>query len=213
MYYVSLENLLSIEDLVDRAAYFAVDAHKGQTRKNKVTPVCMHLFEASTVAISICEDLMRENIIDKTELKNIVAAVLLHDTVEDTTTTEENIYEYFGKRVGDLVMGETEQHPGGVADSSTWQVRKEESLKRLAESDDIGVKVMWLADKVSNIRSYYRMRMLKGKNMWDCFHEKDNEKQKWYYYRVAELLKDLSFTSAYGEYMRLTDIVFDDKYN
>ena len=86
--------------LLDRAIVFAVKAHEGTERRGKGFPYIVHPMEAMEIVASITPD------------QELLAAAALHDTVEDTDTTIEEIRENFGKRVALLVMTETEMMMG-----------------------------------------------------------------------------------------------------
>ena len=95
--------------------------------------------------------------------------------------------------------------------AGTWQSRKEKSLKKLSEADDPGVGILWLSDKLSNMRSFYRIRKKLGSSMWDRFNQKDPSKQEWYYRSVCGLLeRSLDSTEAFAEFKKLVDAVFGD---
>jgi len=183
-------------ELVEQAALFAIKAHAGMTRKNG-RPYILHPMEVAAIVGSVTEDC------------EVIAAGLLHDVVEDTPHTSEEIRELFGDRVATLVASETEDKRADLPPEETWKIRKEESLKVLAEASDSGVKVLWLGDKLSNMRSFSLLKQTKGDHMWDAFHVKDPALQAWYYRSIAKLLSDLSDTDAWKEYNRLTEQVFE----
>lgn len=83
---------------INLAGAFAKNAHMGQTRKYTGEPYIVH---PSAVA-----ELLRLNYKECTE--EMYMAALLHDTVEDTDATIEEIEEFFGKEVADLVEGLTD---------------------------------------------------------------------------------------------------------
>ena len=95
-----------------------------------------------------------------------------------------------------------------MAREDSWRLRKEEALEQLRNTDDFGVKVMWMADKLSNIRSFFRLWLREGDRLFDNFHQKDIKQQEWYYRTVAELLTNFEGTPAYLEYAYLVDVVF-----
>ena len=90
----------------------------------------------------------------------------------------------------------------------TWKIRKEESLLVLKNAEDIDVLIVWLGDKLANMRSLYREWKIQGDAMWNHFNQKDINEQAWYYYSIVELTSRLSHTAAWIEYKALTDIVF-----
>ena len=114
--------------IFDEAIKLAVSAHSGQTRKTDSTPYILHPMEAAAIAGSITDDL------------DVLAAAVLHDAVEDTGVSVDEIASKFGNRVAELVDAETEDKRDGRPPEETWKARKEESLKRLAESKDRDVK-------------------------------------------------------------------------
>ena len=182
---------------IDEAIKFAVDAHSGMTRKRVGTPYIMHPMETAVIVSTLTCD------------EDVIAAALLHDVVEDTPVTIEEVEERFGPRVAQLVASETEDKRPGIPRSESWRQRKEESLEELARTDDLDIKRLWLGDKLSNMRSFYRLHLREGDNLWRNFNQTDPLQQEWYYRRVAELLGDLRDTEAWQEYMFLTDLVFE----
>ena len=186
-------------DVFEKSVAFAIKAHEGQTRKKEGIPFILHPCEAAAIAGTLTND------------RDILAAVMLHDTVEDTDATIEDIRREFGERVAELVAKETENEYEGVAREESWKLRKAESLEQLRNSDDFGVKVMWMSDKLSNMRSFFRLWLREGNRLFDNFHQKDIKQQEWYYRTVAELLTNFEGTPAYLEYSYLVDVVFGGK--
>lgn len=181
----------------EEAIKFATNAHSGMVRKWENTPYILHPMEVSVIAGTM------------TDNEEIIAAALLHDTVEDTEVTMEGIRDKFGNRVADLVKSETEDKRSYLPPDATWQVRKEESLEVLKNTNDLGVKILWLSDKLSNMRSFYRKYVKCGDSLWQDFHQKDPDKQFWYYNTIADLLSDLKEFEAWKEYKWLINKVFN----
>lgn len=184
-------------NLLEDALCFATKKHEGQTRKGGVLPYILHPVEVAAIVGTLTEDQV------------ILAAAVLHDTLEDTETTYEELEQRFGKRVADLVAAESEKKRKDRSAESTWRIRKEETLRDLKNCDDPAVKMICLGDKLSNMRSIYRSYRKIGNDLWNDFHQKDPAAQSWYYRSVAELLSELKDTEAYREYRYLTDIVFE----
>ncbi len=181
----------------DLAAKYAVEHHSGQKRKLSGTPYVLHPFEAASIASTITGD------------EDVLIAAILHDVVEDTSATIEEVERLFGKRVAELVMGESENKYEDEPPEDTWIKRKEESLEKLKNSKDIGVKILWLSDKLSNIRAYDRSYEEIGDELWKHFHQKDKEKHGWYYKSILKLLeKELGDTAAYKECKTLYEKIF-----
>ncbi|MBA3453078.1 MAG: bifunctional (p)ppGpp synthetase/guanosine-3',5'-bis(diphosphate) 3'-pyrophosphohydrolase, partial [Deltaproteobacteria bacterium] len=125
--------------LVRRAYQFAAQAHDGQTRKSGDPYVTHPLAVAQIIA----------------ELKLDVASVcagLLHDCVEDTSATIEQLSELFGKEVAFLVEGVTKL---GKLPYSTREEQQAENFRKmlLAMARDIRVILVKLCDRLDNMRS------------------------------------------------------------
>ena len=183
-------------ELVSEAIAFAVKAHDGMRRKKSEAPYILHPMEAAVIVGTMTDD------------QNLIAAAALHDVVEDAGITIEEIEKRFGKRVRELVESETEDKRADLPPESTWRIRKEESLEALTNTDDIGVLMVWLGDKLANMRAIYRDFKVEGEAMWRRFNQKDASEQAWYYRSIVSLTKVLSDTSAWLEYKTLTELVF-----
>ncbi len=184
-----------MEDLLNEAIAFALRVHAGQKRKSGV-PYILHPLEAVVIAGSLTGD------------EEVLAAAALHDVVEDAGVAPGEIEKIFGKRVLSLVLSETEDKRPERPPEDTWMIRKKESLRVLSETGDEGVKILWLADKLSNIRSFYAGVRAEGDSYFDRFHQKDKKLHEWYYREIAGSLRSLEDTCAYQEYVSLIDRVF-----
>ena len=183
-------------ELVSEAIAFAVKAHDGMRRKKSDAPYILHPMEAAVIVGTMTTD------------QNLIAAAALHDVVEDAGITIEEIEAEFGKRVRELVESETEDKRADLPPESTWHIRKEESLSVLKNTDDIAVLMVWLGDKLANMRSIYRDWKIEGDAMWQRFNQKDVNQQAWYYRSIVKLTERLCDTSAWLEYKTLTELVF-----
>ena len=183
-------------EIVSEAIIFAVKAHDGMRRKKSDAPYILHPMEAAVIVGTMSDD------------QELIAAAALHDVVEDTDITIEEIEEKFGKRIKELVASETEDKRADLPPAETWRIRKEESLEDLKNTDDIGVLMVWIGDKLANMRSIYREWKVEGDAMWQKFNQKNVSEQAWYYRSIAKLTERLSDTSAWIEYNTLTELVF-----
>ena len=183
-------------ELVSEAIAFAVKAHDGMRRKKSDAPYILHPMEAAVIVGTMTDD------------QNLIAAAALHDVVEDTDITIDEIEEKFGRHVRELVESETEDKRADLPPEATWRIRKEESLEVLRNADDVGVLIVWLGDKLANMRAIYRDFKADGVQMWQRFNQKDVNEQAWYYRSIVELTARLSDTSAWLEYKTLTELVF-----
>lgn len=181
---------------LNEAIGFATRCHAGQMRKMANTPYILHPLEVAAIIGSMSDD------------EDLMIAGLLHDTVEDCGTDPRLIRETFGPRVSALVQSETEDKLSDRPPAETWKERKEESLLMLRHTKDRDVKILWLADKLSNIRSFYREHRKNGDAVWQNLHQKDPAMQGWYYKTVAEYTSELSDTAAYQEYAALVESIF-----
>ena len=189
-------------ELVDRAIKFAVDAHHNTERRGKGFPYIVHPMEAMEIVATITPD------------PELLAAAALHDTVEDTDVTIEQIREAFGDRVAELVHAESDQLNGelynGANETETWHARKQAAIDRLAAAPH-DAKIVAMGDKLSNMRAIWRDYQVKGDELWNIFHVKDKASHEWHYRGLAASLSELSDTFAYQEFIRLIDEVFGKK--
>lgn len=189
-------------DLFDRALKFASDAHHGTGRRGKGFPYIIHCMEAAEIVATITND------------QEILAAALLHDVIEDTDITAEDIQREFGARVTELVVGESE--PDNVfesesAERSSWEDRKRFVIARLAKQPRDN-KIVALGDKLSNMRAIARDFNREGDKIWDLFHAPDPHMHEWHYRGLVESLRELEDTEAFQEFAGLVDDVFSRAY-
>lgn len=189
-----------MSELTDRAIIFATGKHASQVRKFAGTPYILHPLEVASIIASLTPD------------EEVIAAGILHDTIEDCGASPSEIEELFGARVMSLVCSETEDKLPDRPAGETWLIRKKESLKEL-DSCCAEVKILWLADKLSNMRSFCSEHEADGDAMWQKMNQKDISLQKWYYYSVLEKLGELSYSRAYRELKWLTDELFGGEGN
>ena len=182
--------------LLDRAIVFATKAHSGTLRKKDGIPYILHPMEVASIAGGITTDV------------EVLTAALLHDTVEDTNVTLDTIKSQFGDRVAALVASETEDKRRDRSPAETWMQRKMESLAALRNAVDPGVHVLWLSDKLANMRSFARQYEKEGDRMWKDYHQTDPARQAWYYRRIEALTSDLKDTNAWKELRALNARVF-----
>lgn len=183
-------------DLVSEAIEFAVRAHDGMRRKKSDAPYILHPMEAAVIVGTMSED------------QNLIAAAALHDVVEDAGVSIDEIEARFGRRVRELVESETENKREGLPPEETWYIRKSETLAALERTDDIGVLMVWIGDKLANLRALYRTFRVEGEAMWQSFNQTDPNMQAWYYRSIVRLTERLSDTMAWLEYKSLTELMF-----
>ena len=182
-------------ELLDRAIVFAVHAHSGTERRGKGYPYIVHPLEAVEIVATMTAD------------QELLAAAALHDTVEDTEVTVEQIRTEFGDRVADLVAAESDEMPAGVSEEDSWHSRKRAAIDRLANAAR-ETKIVALGDKLSNMRAIARDYAVQGDAFWNLFHAKDPKDHEWHYRGLAEALRELDGTFAYKEFEELINQVF-----
>ena len=181
--------------LLDQAILFATEAHKGQLRKGTNIPYILHPLEAATIVGTMTTD------------DEIIAGAVLHDVVEDTDATVEQIKALFGARVAGFVASESENKREDLPAESTWKIRKQETLDHLKNAP-IEIKMITLGDKLSNIRAIYRDYMTIGDELWQRFNQKDKSQHCWYYSSIADCLAELDGYAVYAEYCELVKKAF-----
>ena len=182
-------------DLLDRAIVFAVRAHHDTERRGKGFPYIVHPMEAMEIVATITSD------------QELLAAAALHDTIEDTDVTVEDIRREFGDRVAELVHAESDRFTEGVSEEDSWHDRKQAAIDRLSNASH-DAKIVAMGDKLSNMRAIWRDYQTKGDELWNIFHVKDKASHEWHYRGLADSLSELSDTFAYKEFVRLIDEVF-----
>lgn len=181
--------------LLSEAIIFAANAHEGQFRKGTQIPYILHPMETAAIVGTMTTD-------DET-----LAGAVLHDVVEDTDATADEIEELFGRHVAALVASESENKRENDPAESTWKIRKQETLDHLKNAP-LDVKLIALGDKLSNMRAIYRDYNTIGDGLWKRFSQKDKNQHNWYYRSIAECLFELADYQAYTEYVGLVETTF-----
>lgn len=182
-------------ELLDRAIIFAVRAHAGTERRGKGFPYIVHPMEAVEIVATITAD------------QELLSAAALHDTVEDTDVTVDQLRAEFGDRIAALVASESDVVMAGVSEEDSWHTRKKAAIDRLAAASH-DAKIVALGDKLSNMRAIARDYAVKGDELWKIFHAKDPKDHEWHYRGLADSLRELSDTFAFKEFEALIDQVF-----
>ena len=182
-------------ELLDRAIIFAVHAHHNTERRGKGFPYIVHPMETVEIVATITSD------------QELLAAAALHDTIEDTDVTVEDIRREFGDRIAELVHAESDQFTEGVSEEDSWHDRKQAAIDRLAAASH-DAKIVALGDKLSNMRAIWRDYQVKGDELWKIFHVTDKASHEWHYRGLAASLAEFKDTFAYQEFVRLIDEVF-----
>ena len=145
--------------LIHEAIEFAAVKHRNQVRKGTNTPYIVHPMEVMYI--------LAGNGCDET----VIAAGLLHDTVEDAGATLKEIEEKFGKEVADIVAAESEDK------SKIWQERKQTTIDRLP-NESFEAQLVCCADKLANVRSMYYDFQKIGEKLWERFNAPKEKRRK-----------------------------------
>lgn len=182
-------------ELLDRAIVFAVKAHANTERRGKGYPYIVHPLEAVEIVATMSPD------------QELLAAAALHDTVEDTEVTVEQLKAEFGERIASLVADESDVMPEGMTEEASWHQRKQAAIDRLSRASH-DAKMVALGDKLSNMRAIARDYDEIGDALWNRFHTNDPKEHEWHYRGLADALRELEDTVAYKEFESLINKVF-----
>jgi (p)ppGpp synthase/HD superfamily hydrolase len=157
------------DQILFEAIEFAARAHSGQFRKGTRIPYIIHPFNVARILIEYgCKE-------------EVVVAGFLHDTVEDTPVTLDEIEQSFGKEVAALVQGASE--PRHATD--TWEHRKEHTIEYLKTAPE-DILLVASADKLDNILSIKVEYAKIGESAFSRFN-RGKDQQRWYYQSLAEV--------------------------
>lgn len=182
-------------ELLDRAIVFAVKAHANTERRGKGYPYIVHPLEAVEIVATMTAD------------QELLTAAVLHDTVEDTEVTVEQLKAEFGERIASLVADESDVMPEGMTEEDSWHQRKQAAIDRLSKASH-DAKMVALGDKLSNMRAIARDYDEIGEALWNRFHTNDPKEHEWHYRGLADALRELEDTVAYKEFESLINKVF-----
>lgn len=165
--YMEVNDIMNIKE---KAKLFAIRAHMGQVRKSEPDkPMIMHPIGVGQLLESFGYD------------DNVVAAGYLHDVVEDTKYTTENIEKEFGSDIASLVMGASEPDK-----SLSWEERKKHTIEETKKLP-LRNKLVICADKINNLEDLFLKFEKSGERDFSAF-KRGEEQQKWYYTSIYESL-------------------------
>lgn len=175
--------------MIREAADFAARAHQGMVRKGSSIPYIYHPMEVALCVAQMTDD------------PEVIAAAYLHDVLEDTAVTAEELRLHFGSRVLELVLAETEDK------RFSWRERKAATVEHLASASR-DVKLLTLADKLNNLHSTAVEYLMHGDEVWQRFNEKRKSSHQWYYQGIIDGLRELEELPQYQELKELYKFVF-----
>ncbi len=155
--------------LLNQAIQFATHAHRNQLRKGTDLPYIVHPF---AVGMTLSQFGFSEE---------VIAAGLLHDTLEDGGVTEQGLASEFGTEIAAIVVGCSEPDK-----SLPWRERKQHTIDSM-HSAAWPVKAVVAADKLDNLRAMAADFAQIGGDLWKRFKQ-GPESQEWYYRSVFQAL-------------------------
>ncbi len=158
--------------LIDAALIFAAQAHRGQVRKGTGTPYIVHPVGVMLLLIQAGE-----------HDPELLAAALLHDTLEDADVTEAALRDQFGPRVAEIVAGASEPY----SRDELWETRKQHTVAYLRTAPR-AVQLVAAADKLHNLTSMVIDYEDLGDELWSRFN-RGRPNIAWYYRSVCESLR------------------------
>ena len=191
--YLSSNHRKKVE-MIERAFNFAREAHKG-IRRRSGEPYILHPIAVAKIA-------NQEIGLGSTS----ICAALLHDVVEDTEYTVEDIEQHFGKKIAQLVSGLTKISGGIFGDKASAQAENFRKLL-LTMSEDIRVVLLKMADRLHNMRTLGSMAPNKQfKIAGETLYIYAPLAHRLGLFAIKTELEDLSFKYEHpGAYARITD--------
>jgi (p)ppGpp synthase/HD superfamily hydrolase len=156
-------------DIVEKAIIFAAKAHYNQKRKGTDIPYITHPFAVGML-------LQKEKCSEA-----VITAGILHDTLEDTETTFEDLTEVFGVHVANLVQAASKNDK-----TLPWEVRKQQTIDMLEDASLEEIQVI-VADKYHNLKSIQNDLQFHGESIWQRFNRGKRD-QHWYYASIVKAL-------------------------
>ena len=193
--YLSSNHRKKVE-IIDKAFKFARDAHKG-IRRRSGEPYIMHPLAVATIV-------SQEIGLGSTS----ISAALLHDVVEDTDYTVEDIKAQFGEKIARIVDGLTKISGGIFGDKASLQAENFRKLL-LTMAEDVRVVLIKMADRLHNMRTLSSMPANKQyKIAGETLYIYAPLAHRLGLYAIKTELEDLSFKYNHpGEYQRISELV------
>ncbi len=191
--YLSSNHRKKVE-IIDKAFKFARDAHKG-IRRRSGEPYIMHPIAVATIVI-------QEIGLGSTS----ISAALLHDVVEDTDYTVEDIEAQFGHKIARIVDGLTKISGGIFGDQASLQAENFRKLL-LTMGEDVRVVLIKMADRLHNMRTLQSMPANKRyKIAGETLYVYAPLAHRLGLYAIKTELEDLSFKYNHpAEYQRIKE--------
>ncbi len=175
---------------IEKAIKKASLLHDGQVRKGTPNfPYITHLFSVATILSQYSDD------------EEVIAAGILHDTIEDTNYSPEELKNEFGTRVHDMVMEVTEKKG---KEEVSWRERKQAYLDSLAHTDNAEALLISVADKMHNLRSIIDDLREHGDGILKALSTSPSE-QLWFFGEHMRIVKERLNSPIIEEYQKVFD--------
>lgn len=180
-------------EIIERAYHFARRAHQG-VRRRSGEPYILHPIAVARIVIA-------ELGLGSTS----ICAALLHDVIEDTDYTREDLQAHFGEKIADIVEGLTKISGGIFGDKASLQAENFRKLL-LSMSTDVRVVLIKMADRLHNMRTLGSMRPEKQyKIAGETLYVYAPLAQRLGLFKIKQELEDLAF--RYEHPARYAEIV------
>ena len=174
--------------IVETAEAIARSAHAGQIRKDGRTPVIEHPRNVAAIVRAAGASPV------------VIAAAWLHDTIEDTETTGDDIERALGAEVRAIVEQVSEPDK-----SLSWAERKRHTVETVEDRSLDALRVM-AADKIDNLRSILAVDA-RGEDPWAMLSA-DVTAQRWYYTTLVERMRAQHREALFETFAQTAELVF-----
>ena len=157
--------------MIHSSIIFATEAHNGQLRKGTQLPYIILPMEVAQILSYINAS------------QEAIIAGILHDTLEDTNVTYQELSFRFGDAVASIVRECSNTYSG------SWRVRKQHTVTKLATTQSQDIALVLCADKISNLRSIVYDFKVVGEAVWRRFSA-PKEDVLWYYGQLEKVITD-----------------------
>lgn len=180
------------EELFGAAFYFAVKAHEYQFRRGTGSPYIDHPIRVAGMLLHAGAG------------NDLVVAGFLHDVLENTSRTLEDIKSLFGDRVAEIVESVTE------IKAPTWKETKQQTIDAILRSEK-DVLMLLFMDKLDNVRSIKNDKEQNGEEMWTRFSQ-PKDLQIWYYRQLQNVFNqrkdELNMPKLHAEFNDIINSIF-----
>ncbi|MAG60806.1 hypothetical protein CL619_03390 [archaeon] len=192
-------------DLILKAQEIATRQHESQYRKGTSIPYILHPNEVANAIYRMHGSTAQ------------VCAAYLHDTIEDTSYTLDELLVDFNQEIYDLVNFCTEnmEEKGPIHSKSSWKSRKQEVIEKVQGANNQQL-VLIFADKYCNLESFCREQKDEGIEFWSRFNGTRDE-QHWFYSTLfltfeKELGCDPRYEPLVNEYRSKLECLWPDMF-